>query len=143
MQKITKEEFLDKVKTGIRHFRGYSFSDLDLKDLRGLSDINFELCDFNLTKFNRSIMPNCKFIRCCFHYVGFNNTEISGTKFEYCHFFQASFFGMSMHRGAFNYCENLDFKLFKGADTSLAEIKETSCNQTHGDFLDNLIEEHT
>lgn len=139
MQKITKEEFLALLEDGTRRFHGYKFSQLDLNDLKGLSNIRFSLCDFNLTKFDGSIMPNCKFTRCEFHYVGFDKTENSGTIFEHCYFNGASFFDMKMLSGKFNYCESLDFEFFGGADLGLVEIKERC--QTRGDFLKYIIED--
>lgn len=141
MQKITKEQFLDQLKVGIRCFTGYSFSELDLNDLKALSNIRFELCQFHYTNFNESIMPNCKFIRCDFHSVHFNNIENSGTEFRYCEFYNTTFHGMNMITGDFHYCENLELKYFRDADVRNVEIRDES--KTHPAYLKDLIEENT
>ena len=111
MKKITRTEFMKKIKDGERLMEGYDLSDLDLSRINDstaihyIRNITFRLCKFICTNFERSDMQHCRFEYCDLSYTNFTLTRNTDSQFKYCCLFGANLKGMNISNGAIINCE--------------------------------------
>lgn len=91
---MSKEEFLENVKSGKKVFYNIYFDSIDLSKLE-LHGIKFEKCVFRFVDFTFSKFPKCEFTLCEFIDTDFSNLKVGqkneGADFNNCNHIRTNF----------------------------------------------------